>query len=690
MKFVMLQRKSLPILFAFWIGAWCAILFGGSQAAYAQQCNPALSVTDLAMYDRFGISVATSGDFAIVGASDQDGEGLSYRGAAYIFRRSGLTSWVLEQKLLASDKASYDYFGNAVDIEGNTAVVVAPGHKVNGVSTGQTYIFKYDSTRALGSRWVEQPQKLPVGSSEITEGYRASVSLSGNVIAIGKTNDHTRGYYAGSAYVYYLNGSSWIQTPKLFGADQVASDFFGLSVAAFGDWVVVGSFGNDAQARLNSGAAYVFKRNYGTALPNDDFWEQQAKIIPPDGAAYDQFGSSVAIGGSTMAVGADHDKSAGTNFGSAYIYKLIGSTWTYEAEVHGSGSSLNGLFGSAVAVSESGDRVVVGAQMEDPGWQNGGLAYSFHKNGSTWVEEFIIREPNPYANNYFGYSVGASGNQAVVGSINAQTTGGTTTFDPMWCDDGNSCTNDDCYGGICYHGNKPIGTSCDDGNAATSGDQCQANGVCIGSGSSTAKISLSSPPNGFVEPLEDKDASSGTPLGTKDIAITFSEPVTSASGSALGLANFQVRCVRNGAAASDLQTGLVPSVTQVSGSGAGPYILQLSQRLCLGAWMEVKAVNVISTASGTPLSASGYDNRVVLGNLPMDITQDGRVLGDDISRWLAINNNGFDPAPLTKLLLLDQKRNGVLAGEDITRGIQLINGIGTFRIWSGFDMGPKP
>lgn len=74
----------------------------------------------------------------------------------------------------------------------------------------------------------------------------------------------------------------------------------------------------------------------------------------------------------------------------------------------------------------------------------------------------------------------------------------------------------------------------------------------------------------------------------------------------------------------------------------------------------------------------------------MDLTQDGRVLGDDVSRWLQIYNDTYNPGALLKPLVLDQKRNGIITGEDISRAIQLLNGIGTFRNWNGYEMGPKP
>ncbi len=201
----------------------------------------------------------------------------------------------------------------------------------------------------------------------------------------------------------------------------------------------------------------------------------------------------------------------------------------------------------------------------------------------------------------------------------------------------------------------------------------------------------SSPPSGYVDPLEDRDATTGVLLGTKDISITFSSPVTNVGGGILSLSNFERKYFRNSievsASSADLATAVSPTVTLVSGSGAGPYTLRFSPRLPLGAWTQVTAINVVDV-NGNPLSNT--ENKVVVALLPMDLTQNGAVLGDDINRWLAINDGTFSPAPLTPQYFLDQKRNGVILGEDIARAIQLINGIGTFRVWSGFSIGPPP
>ncbi len=199
-------------------------------------------------------------------------------------------------------------------------------------------------------------------------------------------------------------------------------------------------------------------------------------------------------------------------------------------------------------------------------------------------------------------------------------------------------------------------------------------------------ISASNPSNGYVDPLEDRDSTTGALLGIKDVSITFSKPVTTTGGGALTVSNFQRKYFRNGVDVTDLQTQQVPTVTLLSGSGAGPYILRFAPRIPLGAWTKITAINVTDT-SGTPIGSQG--NNIVFGFLPMDTTQNGKVLGEDITRWLQINGNLYNPAPLTKAQFCDQKRNGTVAGEDIGRAMQLISGVGSYRAWNNFDIGPS-
>ena len=101
---------------------------------------------------------------------------------------------------------------------------------------------------------------------------------------------------SGSAYVFTRTGTTWTEQAKLTASDGAADDRFGSSVAIAGDTIVVGAYWDDDNGS-DSGSAYVFTRT-GTT------WTEQAKLTASDGAADDQFGRSVAIAGDTIVVGA--------------------------------------------------------------------------------------------------------------------------------------------------------------------------------------------------------------------------------------------------------------------------------------------------------------------------------------------------------------------------------------------------
>ena len=125
-----------------------------------------------------------------------------------------------------------------------------------------------------------------------------SVAIAGDTIVVGAWLDDDNGTDSGSAYVFTRTGTTWTEQAKLTASDGAADDQFGISVAIAGDTIVVGAYRDDDNG-TDSGSAYVFTRT-GTT------WTQQAKLTASDGAADDQFGSSVAIAGDTIVVGANH------------------------------------------------------------------------------------------------------------------------------------------------------------------------------------------------------------------------------------------------------------------------------------------------------------------------------------------------------------------------------------------------
>ena len=154
------------------------------------------AVSPAAEFHFFGISVGISGDVAIVGAKGDDDNG-GFSGSAYVYRFDG-TTWVEEQKLLASDGEAGDTFGDSVSISGEVVVVGATGGDDNGGDFGSAYVFRYD-----GVTWVEEQKLLP-SNGEAGDDFGVSVSTSEGLAIVGAFLHDDNGFSSGAAYVYQL------------------------------------------------------------------------------------------------------------------------------------------------------------------------------------------------------------------------------------------------------------------------------------------------------------------------------------------------------------------------------------------------------------------------------------------------------------------------------------------------------
>ncbi len=211
-----------------------AYVFVRSGGVWAQQAK--LIASDAAANDRFGLSVAVSGDTVVVGAHfDDHAVGIDH-GSAYVFVRSGGV-WTQQQKLIASDAAADDQFGYSVAVSGDTAVVGAwADNHLGGNDAGSAYVFVRS-----GVVWIEQA-KLIASDAELFENFGNSVAVSGDTAVVGARNDnYPGGVQAGSAYVFVRSGGGWTQQVKLTPSDAAVSDEFGISVAVSGDTAVVGA-----------------------------------------------------------------------------------------------------------------------------------------------------------------------------------------------------------------------------------------------------------------------------------------------------------------------------------------------------------------------------------------------------------------------------------------------------------------
>jgi FG-GAP repeat len=456
-----------------------AYVFTRSGTTWSQQAY--LKASNTGYLDYFGYSVAVSGDTVVVGAHNEDSsttgvnsppnESAPDSGAAYIFTRSG-TTWSQQVYLKASNTGAGDNFGISVAVSGDSVIVgaYAEDSGTTGVNStpnesaqrsGAAYVFTLS-----GTTWTQQAY-LKASNTDAEDFFGSSVAVSGDTVVVGASSEDssTTGVNStpnesakdsGAAYIFTRSGTTWSQQAYLKANVTVSGDSFGNSVAVSGDTVVVGAYGEDSsttgvnstpdQRADFSGAAYIFTRS-GTT------WSQQAYLKASNNGANLTFGTSVAVSGDTVVVGANGEDSSTTgvnsspnesapNSGAAYVYTRSGTAWSEQAYLKASntpsGTGIGDNFGDSVAVS--GDTVVIGADYEDSDTtgvnsmpnENGrdsGAAYVFIRSGATWVQQAYLKASNTGVGDYFGGSVAVSGDTVVIGAMgeDSSTTGVNST-----------------------------------------------------------------------------------------------------------------------------------------------------------------------------------------------------------------------------------------------------------------------
>ena len=305
-----------------------------------------------------------------------------------------------ETKLTASDPVRYDRFGFSVGISGGTAIVGAPFVSNSSSNTGKAYLFNVSKTG-------NQRFKLTASDGWPGDDFGYSVAIGDYYTAIvGAPGDDSS---RGSAYLFDVISGD--QIFKLTANDGAANDQFGFSVAISGGMAIVGAWRDDDVAD-QSGSAYLF--DVDPVSPT--FGEQLFKLTASDAAQSNHFGYSVGISRGTAIVGARDDNRGGFDIGSAYLFDVdpLSQVFGVQLSKLTSSDGANGdQFGSSVAIS--GDTAIVGAHYDNnDGGSYSGSAYLF--DVSSGSQRFKLTASDPAKYDHFGYSVGISGDKAIVGA----------------------------------------------------------------------------------------------------------------------------------------------------------------------------------------------------------------------------------------------------------------------------------
>ena len=440
----------------------------------AQQAYLKASNTDAE--DRFGHSIAVSGDLVVVGAmyeashatgvnGDQSDNSAPISGAAYVYRRTGGV-WSQEAYLKASNTEAGDQFGSAVAVSGNLIAVAAENEQsqasgLNGDqsdnslnSSGAVYLFEF-----AGGTWT-QIEYIKASNTGNLDLFGRSLAFSGGVLVVGAPGEGSGVHgdqsdnsarSSGAVYVFYESAGVWGQHAYLKASTCELGDSLGHSVGMSGSSIIAGAPGEDSDgtganggqgnnSMPQSGAAIVFTTSVGV-------WTQRAYLKSFNPGSQDRFGGSVAISGERAVVGAREEQSQAVGVdgdpqdnsvrfaGAAYVFERVAGVWSQEAYLKASNTVETGFFGDSIAML--GDRILVGSPGEHSltsgidgnperrGIFSSGAAYLFERSTGVWKQEAFIKSANSDLDDQFGHSVAMDGDLAVVGAWheNSTTTG---------------------------------------------------------------------------------------------------------------------------------------------------------------------------------------------------------------------------------------------------------------------------
>lgn len=345
--------------------------------------------------------------------------------------------------------------------------------------TDSTSITAPDSARAIGYFKASNTQ------ANDAFGYAVTLSGDGTTLAVGARDEDSAALgidsdqtdntatAAGAVYVFFNDGTGWVQQAYIKAANTDAGDEFGRRAALSqdGNTLVIAAHKEDSNATtidgnadddtaVDAGAVYVFTRSGAV-------WTQQAYLKASNAEAGDNFGQDLTLSadGNTVVVGAIGEDSNATGVinddpgnaagadntsagsGAAYVFTRSAGVWSQKAYLKATNSDAGDSFGYALALSGDGATLAVGAIWEDSAVAgidpvpdeaagNAGAVYVYSLDGlGDWAFEAYIKAAVVDAGDLFGHalSLGSDGSTLAVGAVGED--GNAITIDGNAADD---------------------------------------------------------------------------------------------------------------------------------------------------------------------------------------------------------------------------------------------------------------
>lgn len=302
---------------------------------------------------QFGWSVASSANGSVIVVGEPLGkEGGVTTGAAYVLSDG---NWSTVTRLLASDGASGDEFGQAVAISADGTVVAVGAWKNDLLDKGAVYVYS-------GSNWTTETKLVGSAASGNKLGESVAISDDGTTVVGGSST-----YSSFRGRVHVFNGVSWATETLLTASDAAADDNYGISVGTSADGTVIAIGATGWEGTLtDEGAVYV---RSGAS------WATETILTSIPVVSSSSFGDSVSVSsdGLVVLVGAFADETSGIERGGIHLYS--GTNWSTQQKFDAFDTTASILLGQSVSISNDGQWFVAGANAKNA---NRGAVYVYY------------------------------------------------------------------------------------------------------------------------------------------------------------------------------------------------------------------------------------------------------------------------------------------------------------------------
>ncbi|MGF1865353.1 FG-GAP repeat protein [Enterovibrio norvegicus] len=307
--------------------------------------------------------------------------------------------------------------GVAISGDGQTAAIGRPGD--DGLGNVGTDYGAVDIYRLNNDQWsYEDTLSCSIQKDNDTNGYVLDLNQDGNILAMGVPTENRAGRSETGAICIFEYSSTWSET-SILRTNAAPSAF-----ARTGDSLILSDDGNRVIAGL---PGHGNQRGSAVALENDGGWSQTLFFVVPGTINNDRVGASISGNSAAdrIVIGSPGDDSSQ---GSAYVYDLVGGTWTYIEKLISPEPDSDDQFGATVQMNGNGNIIAISSPNDDGpsnvnGTNNTGAVHIFEDQNGTWNHIQTLYPSQNTANLHFGgessstqISLSDDGDILVVGS----------------------------------------------------------------------------------------------------------------------------------------------------------------------------------------------------------------------------------------------------------------------------------